>query len=95
MEYSGASVVDDGEETQEGVPQEPGVEPADGVVPAEDGDVDKAIARLPKVKIRLDATPEELNPGRFLAAMVDRVLGATPVTMHTAARKRRAEPVQL
>ncbi len=95
MEYSGAAVVDDGEEPEEGIPQEPGVEPQGGVVPAEEGDIEKAIARLPKVKIRLDATPEELNPGRFLAAMVDRVLGATPVTMHKAARKRRSELAQL
>lgn len=94
MEYSGVSVVDDGEEPEEGVPKEPGVEPEDGVVPAEDGDIDKAMVRLPKVRIRLDATPEELNPGRFLAAMVDRVLGATPVTMHTNARKRRADAAE-
>lgn len=74
------------------VPLKPGVEPEDGVVPAEGGDTEKAVARLPKVKIRLDATPEELDPGRFLAAMVDRVRGATPVIMHKAARKRRVEP---
>lgn len=90
MEYSGESVVDDGEGPESGIPEEPGVEPQDDVVPAEDGDLQKTIATLPKVKIRLDATPEELNPGRFLAAMVDRVLGATPVTMHKEARKRRA-----
>lgn len=92
MEYSGASVIDDGEEPGQGVPEEPGVEPQDDVVPAADGDLEKAIAKLPKVKIRLDATPDELNPGRFLAAMVDRVLKATPVTMHKGARKRRTEP---
>ena len=65
-----------------------------GVVPAVGGDLDVAIARLPMVKICLDATPEELNPGRFLAAMVDRVLGATPVTMHKNARKRRVDATQ-
>ncbi len=91
MEYSGASVIDDGEEPEQGVPEEPGVEPQDDVVPAADGDLEKAISKLPKVKIRLDATPDELNPGRF-AAMVDRVLNATPVTMHKGARKRRAQP---
>ncbi len=91
MEYSDASVIDDGEEPEQGVPEEPGVEPQDDVVPAADGDLEKAISKLPKVKIRLDATPDELNPGRF-AAMVDRVLNATPVTMHNGARKRRAQP---
>lgn len=94
MEYSGSAVVDGGEDHEEGIPEEPGVEPKDGVVPAAGGDLYAAIARLPMVKIRLDATPEELNPGRFLAAMVDRVLGATPVTMHKDARKRRIDAPQ-
>ncbi|PZP98254.1 MAG: hypothetical protein DI587_14450 [Variovorax paradoxus] len=95
MEYSGASVVEDGEERDERIPEEPGVEPQNDVVPDANGDLEKTIARLPQVKIRLDATPHELNPGRFLAAMVDRVLGATPVTMHKDARKRRADTAQL
>ncbi|MGF6776148.1 hypothetical protein [Paraburkholderia sp. GAS334] len=36
--------------------------------------------------------PEDLAPSRFLAAMVTRVLGATPVNMHEEARQRRASP---
>ncbi|CAN7765009.1 hypothetical protein LJR039_007265 [Pseudorhodoferax sp. LjRoot39] len=95
MEYSGGGVVEDGEEREEKIPEEPGVEPQNDVVPDTDGDQEKTIARLPKVNIRLDATPDELNPGRFLAAMVDRVLGTTPVTMHKEARKRRADAAQL
>lgn len=92
MEYSsGEEVVDNGEESAEDITLEPGVEPGDEIAPAGNGDVDRMIARLPKVKIRLGDTPEELKLGRFLAAMVDRVLGATPVTMHKVARKRRAE----
>ncbi len=93
MEYSGPVVVDS-EGHEEGLPEELGLEPMQGVVPAVGGDLDVAIARLPMVKICLDATPEELNPGRFLAAMVDRVLGATPVTMHKNARKRRVDATQ-
>ena len=65
----------------------------DDVVPAAEGDLGKTIVKLLKVKIRLDATPKELNPGRRLSATVDRVLGAAPVTMHKDARRRRAEPV--
>jgi hypothetical protein len=55
-------------------------------------DIDGEIAQLPKVKVLTDQTPDELNPGRFLAAMVVRVLGATPVNMHKEARRRRAFP---
>lgn len=95
MEYSNAAaLVDNGEEPAEDVTGEPGATPEDEVAPTADGDVDRTIARLPKVTILLNETPEELMPGRFLAAMVDRVLGATPVTMHKAARKRRAEAAQ-
>lgn len=53
-----------------------------------DGD---ARARL-RLTILKEEIPEELAPGRFLAAMVTRVLGATPVNMHKEARKRRASP---
>ena len=91
MKYSGA-VVDDGEEREEGIPEEPGVESQDDVMPAADGDLEIALARLPRVEVCLGLTPKELNPGRFLAAMVDRVLTATPVTMHKNARKRRSQP---
>ena len=96
MEYGGDAVVaDDGEASAKEVLQEPGVEPEDDDAPAIEEDVDPIIASLPKVRIRLDATPEELNPGRFLMVMVDRVLGITPVTMHREARKRRLEAAQL
>lgn len=94
MEYSNADVVDNGEEPAEDVTLEPGAEPAEDGAPAAEGDVDRTIARLPKVKILLDETPEELKPGRFLAAMVDRVLGTTPVTMHKDARRCRADAAQ-
>jgi hypothetical protein len=51
----------------------------DDVVPAAEGDLGAThrYCKQPEVKIRLDATPEEFNPGRFLAARVDRMLGAT------------------
>ncbi|MGH8075235.1 MAG: hypothetical protein ACREO4_14390 [Lysobacter sp.] len=92
MEYSdGAVLVDNGEEAAADITREPGAEPEEEVAPTADGDVDLTIARLPKVRLLPDKTPEELMPGRFLAAMVDRVLGSTPVTMHKVARKRRAD----
>lgn len=52
------------------------------------------IQRLPKVNVLRDKTPKELDPGRFLASMVTRVLGATPVNMHEEARRRRAAASQ-
>jgi len=95
MEYGdGTAVADDGEQPAVEALAEPGVEVEEDADPVADGDVDQTIANLPKVRLRLDATPEELMPSRFLAAMVDRVLGITPVTMHREARKRRAEAPQ-
>lgn len=91
MEYGdGAAVADDGEEPALEALAEPGVDAEEDIASAASGDLDKTIADMPKVTLRLDATPEELRPSRFLAAMVDRVLGITPVTMHGEARKRRA-----
>ncbi|RQR28048.1 MULTISPECIES: hypothetical protein [Burkholderia] len=96
MEYADdAHIPDTGEERHvEGVP-EPGLEPdkeEDLPAPASESEVDREIARLPKVTILEKETPEDLAPGRFLAAMVTRVLDATPVNMHETARQRRASP---
>lgn len=73
---------------------EPGYELEDenAPPPALDVIVDQDIAQLPRVNVLKEQIPEELAPGRFLAAMVTRVLGATPVNMHKEARKRRSSP---
>jgi len=95
MEYSNEGVIPDtGEEPPVTALPEPGqeLEDEDVPAPAPDSVVDRDIAQLPKVKILKEEIPEELAPGRFLAAMVTRVLGATPVNMHKEARKRRASP---
>lgn len=55
-----------------------------------DAKVDQIIKCFPKVTILKDRTPAELAPSHFLAAMVMRVLGTTPVNMHEEARRRRA-----
>ncbi|TFW30269.1 hypothetical protein E4L96_00485 [Massilia arenosa] len=95
MEYGGEAAKDDsGEDESSGLP-EPGPEPEDEdaapvLLPV--SEVDQAIAQLPKVTIRSDATPPELAPGRFMATMITKVLGATPVNMHKEARQRRASP---
>jgi len=97
MEYNAHVSVDNGEEAAAGIIREPGAgtEVDVDVAPAANIDVELMIKGLPKVTIILDKTPDQLKPGRFLAMMVDRVLKATPVTMHKDARRRRAEPTQL
>ena len=95
MEYAdGAALPEaDGEPPGGGI-LEPGPEPEaeSEVVPdAVPGAViDQVIARFPTVEVRHDLTPGELGPGRFLASVLARVLGATPVNMHVEARRRRA-----
>lgn len=67
---------------------EPQVEGEDVPASIPDATVNQFIESLPKVRILHDRTPPELAPGRFLTAMVTRVLGATPVNMHEEARHR-------
>lgn len=61
------------------------------IIDVETAAVDEALAALPNVVIRHDTVPPELQPARFLAAMVHRVLDTTPVTRHREARRRRRE----
>ncbi|OEZ30026.1 hypothetical protein AO062_14675 [Variovorax boronicumulans] len=94
MDYSDdAALPDTGDEAPAAGVPEPGPEmdkeeDAPAAVPV--SIVDRDIAALPRVTILKEETPEELAPGRFLAAMVTRVLAATPINMHREARKRRA-----
>ncbi len=95
MEYPDEAAVPDSE--MDPSPQgilEPGPEPkGEGEnVPATIADTafDEVVRRLPVVKILRARTPPDLSPGRFLGAMVSRVLNATPVNMHEEARHRRA-----
>jgi hypothetical protein len=96
MEYSDdVAAAYAGEEPQlAGVP-EPGLETEDEAdAPAIESrlDIERDLARLPKVRIVKDRTPDVLDPGRFLATMVGRVLDITPINMHEEARLRRASP---
>lgn len=54
--------------------------------------IEQVIAALPAVTIREDRMPPELAPGRFLAAMVNRILATTPINLHEEARRRRSAP---
>lgn len=96
MQYEDELVSPDAGETvhDEGIP-EPGLDIQDQediITSTFQIDTDHIITQLPAVKILIDKTPDELNPGRFLAAMVTKVLGTTPVNMHKEARRRRAAP---
>lgn len=50
------------------------------------------LENLPRVEFAQDRIPPSLQPSQFLAAMVNRVLDTTPITLHKEARKRRASP---
>lgn len=96
MEYAdNVAISNPGEERPaHGVP-EPGLESGqDEAVPTLEPDsvLDREISQLPSVKVLRDRTPDVLSPGRFLAAMVNRVLNATPINMHVEARRRRLDP---
>ncbi|WP_431239262.1 hypothetical protein ACQ86B_06000 [Mycolicibacterium aichiense] len=51
-------------------------------------EVDRVMTSLPPINLRHDYVPIGLDPGRFLAEMVGRVLDATPVNFHREARQR-------
>ncbi|GAS87802.1 hypothetical protein [Mycolicibacterium brisbanense] len=61
------------------------------IVDVETAAVDEALAALPDIAIRHDTVPPQLQPARFLATMVTRVLDTTPVNRHREARRRRRE----
>lgn len=54
--------------------------------------VSAGLARLPEVRLRRAEVPAELDPGRFLGVMIDRVLSGSPVNFHVDARARRTRP---
>lgn len=48
--------------------------------------IENELAKLPEVKIDHKRTPADLSPARFIANIVDHVLQATPVNLHSHAR---------
>jgi hypothetical protein len=93
LEYGDAvAVPDSGEEPPNPAVVDPGPESEDAISPVLDPQTDRDIEKLPPVRILLDKTPADLQPSRFLAEMVTRVLGATPVNLHRDARNRIRSP---
>jgi len=62
------------------------------IVDVQTAAIEEALAGLPDIAIRHDTVPPALQPSRFLATMVRRVLDATPVARHREARRRRSQP---
>ncbi|MFF2632396.1 hypothetical protein ACFVR6_05910 [Microbacterium sp. NPDC058021] len=53
-------------------------------------EVDQLLTDLPVVRvIKGDTVDARLHSGVFLAALVNRALDGTPITLHRAARERR------
>jgi hypothetical protein len=99
MDYAGEEVSSEDEAgpEPEGI-LEPGVDASgddeESLAEIPEVAVEQMVAGLPKVTILQDRTPANLSPGRFLGAVISRVLGATPVNMHEVARQRRVEARQ-
>jgi len=92
IEYDGTVAVEnDSDEDTENPLVAAGLEPEDEIGEIADipeSEIDLALNALPVVKIRHDSIPPRLSPAQFMAAMVLRVLDATPVNMHKTARQR-------
>lgn len=75
-----------------------GIEPADETEPDQlpldlpHNELDKRLAALQPVALRMDLVPDQLSPGTFFATMIARVLDNCPITFHTEARRRRGQP---
>ncbi|RMI13557.1 hypothetical protein EBM89_03870 [Cellulomonas triticagri] len=68
---------------------EPDDEDEDEPLVVADALIENDLKWLPKVRIDHARTPANLSPARFLAAMVEHVLDATPVNLHKRARDLR------
>jgi hypothetical protein len=101
MEYSGAAAPPEEQAAPpatdmlgagpdaEGGGEAEGQEDAPAAIP--EATIEQVIQNLPVVVIRGDRTPSELAPGRFLGAIVGRMLEITPINLHVEARRRRTK----
>lgn len=88
----GADAADDGDDPLAAA----GVEPEAGSDESSEETVEelelrRALERLPSVSLLFDERAEQIHPSRFMAAMVQRVINATPVNRHREARRRMKE----
>lgn len=85
----GEDVADQGDDSLAAAGVEPGPAPEEDVPGGvEISEVSRILDELPQVSLIFDERAEEIHPALFLAAMVRRVIAATPVNRHREARKR-------
>lgn len=83
---------DDGENRLVEAGLEPGDEEADLLLPFSIEDrLTERLRSLPAVELRHDDVPPPLDPARFFAAMIARVLDNCPVNFHIQARRLREQ----
>lgn len=92
IEYDGAATLEgeSGEDSEDPLVAA-GLEPQDEIgeiAHLPESEIEHALYALPTVRVRHESIPQQLSPGRFLAAMVLRVLDTTPVNTHKPARAR-------
>lgn len=90
-EWKGASPEDNGDADDEALIDPNDVEIEDAEEEVVD-DLDDRLAALPRVLLRRDLVPAELDPGRFFQLMLTIVLDNSTVAHHEEARKRRDSP---
>jgi hypothetical protein len=85
----GEDIADEGDDTLAAAGIGPGPTPEEEeTVGVELPEVGRILEQLPPVSLIFDERAEGIHPALFLAAMVRRVIAATPVNRHKEARKR-------
>jgi hypothetical protein len=94
---SGSAGVEEPDETADpgegdGAVTAPAAAEVDPAMPdADSTELQRQLDRLPPVGFLHDKVPEGLQPARFFQRLIERMLGLTPVELHTDARRLRAE----
>ena len=82
----------DPEPQEEAGPIEAGAQEEVALVEVEAGEPTIDIEDVVPVSLYREAVPDELDPGRFFAVMIARILDNSPVNFHTEARAKRRSP---
>ena len=86
----GGPLEDPGGGPTEAPPAPPGVATPQGLLAPSRPAVE--IDTLPRVGLRRDEVPADLDPARFFEVMCRRILDNSPVNFHPEARRRRSQP---
>lgn len=83
---------EDPEPEEEAGPIEAGVADDPGVLEADAAEPAIEVADVVPVSLYREAVPDELDPGRFFAVMIGRILDNSPINFHAEARAKRRSP---